>query len=326
MKIAITGANGFLGRKLTAKLLADNGVLMDGEHRPVTSLHLTDLVAAAFHAETPFPVTSNAADITAPQTATDLIGDGMDLVFHLAAIVSADAEANFDTGMAVNFDASRQIADAMRASGGGRLVFASSVAVFGENPEGTIYDRTWPVPQTSYGSQKTMAETLINDMSRKGFIDGRSVRLPTVVVRPGKPNKAASTFASSIIREPLQGHPATCPVSEDAAMYVASPRTIIDNLLHAANIAGERWQTNRSLMLPGLSVSVAEMLETLEAVAGPEARSRVSMAPDPAIQKIIAGWPSKFDTARAAKLGFKADQSYRAIVEAFMADDMVKPR
>ncbi|MCR9254806.1 MAG: SDR family oxidoreductase [Alphaproteobacteria bacterium] len=323
MKVLITGAGGFLGRKLATRLAADGAMGIDGKPHAIERLILADLIAP----EAPpanFEIRCEAADVTSPSAAAHLVGKGVDVVFHLAAIVSADAEANFDKGMSVNFDATRHLLQACRANGGARLVFASSVAVYGRTPDGVIREDTWPQPQTSYGSQKIMGEVLVGDMSRKGFVDGRSVRLPTVVVRPGKPNKAASTFASSIIREPLQGDEALLPVGEDAAMYVASPRRIVENLLIAADLPSAAWGTDRSLMLPGVTVSVADMLATLEAVGGAEARTRVRRERDPAVEKIVAGWPSVFEIDRARRMGFEADESYRAIVEAFMEDDMVR--
>jgi len=328
MRVLITGAAGFLGRKLSARLVRDGGLRVDNDARPLTRLILADVAAPEVPAAS-FPVEARAVDMRDTAAMRALIAEGIDLVFHLAAIVSAEAEADFDTGMAVNFDATRHLLDACRAVGGARVVFASSIAVYGppssgSSGSGVVRDDTWPRPRNSYGSQKLMAEVLLCDMTRKGFLDGRSVRLPTVVVRPGKPNRAASTFASSIVREPLQGETAVCPVSEEAAMFVASPRTVIENLLRAADLRHDAWGGETSLMLPGLTVTVSEMLKTLETVGGAAARDRVELKRDPQIEAIVAGWPAHFDITRARNLGFAIDHDYRAIVEAFMEDDMVR--
>jgi nucleoside-diphosphate-sugar epimerase len=203
-----------------------------------------------------------------------------------------------------------------------RVVFSSSVAVFGGDMPPVLTDVTPLTPQTSYGIQKAMGELLVNDYSRKGFIDGRALRLPTIVVRPGKPNKAASTFASSIIREPLAGAEAVCPVERSARMWILSPRRVLDSLLHAYELPPSAWGCSRSLSLPGIDVSIGDMVDGLGRVAGQGPVKRIRWEPDAHIQRIVAGWPCKFDTARATAMGFTADKSFDEIVSQHIADQL----
>ncbi|KAA5605471.1 SDR family oxidoreductase [Roseospira marina] len=332
MRIIVTGANGFIGRKLVAALLQAGSLPgPDGTPVPLSDVRLFDVVAPevpAALANGTVPVRSIAGDLSDPAALDRLMTGGADVVFHLAAVVSAQAEEDFGLGMRVNFDATRALLDATRTAapdGAARLVFTSSVAVFGGDLPHVVRDDTAPVPQSSYGVQKAMSELLVQDYARRGFVDGRTVRLPTIVVRPGPPNKAASTFASSIIREPLNGESAICPVPEDTGLFVASPRCIVANLLHAASVPAARFGHGRTVMLPGLSVTVAEMIEALRAEAGAEAVARIRFEDDARIRAIVASWPARFQTDRAAALGFQADASFAAIVRAFVEDEMGVP-
>jgi nucleoside-diphosphate-sugar epimerase len=253
---------------------------------------------------------------------------GTDAVFHLAAIVSGQAEADTDLGYRVNLDGTRAVLAACRALGPGkfesgpRLIFASSLAVYGGELPPEVGDDTALNPQTSYGAQKAIGELLVNDYSRKGFVDGRALRLPTVVVRPGLPNRAASTFASSIIREPLSGKDAVCPVAPETVMALASPRRVVAALAHALDIPGAALGANRSLQVPGFSVSVGEMATALRRAGGDSAYQRIAWRPDAAIQRIISGWPLALATPRADGLGFERDSGIDEAVQFFVEDDL----
>ena len=323
MHIVITGGAGFIGKKLAAALLAGDGIdLSDGSKHNLDKLTLFDVVEAEGLPEDP-RLSVIAGDIADAGRFADLITPDVDAVYHLAAIVSANAEADFDLGMAVNLDGTRNVLEACRRLGSTpHVVFASSVAVYGGDMPEVGYDQMILNPQTSYGAQKAAGEILLNDYSRKGFVDGRALRLPTIVVRPGKPNKAASTFASSIIREPLAGEPATCPVSPDSAMYLLSPRRVIDAFIHALSLPGEAFGPARMLTLPGISVSIGEMTKALEAIAGSEAASRIDWVPDAHIQKIVSGWLPAFDAKRALELGFKPDNDITEIIQAHIEDEL----
>jgi nucleoside-diphosphate-sugar epimerase len=268
-------------------------------------------------------LTTVTGDITAADEVRGLIGKGTGGVFHLAAVVSADAEQNFDLGMAVNMGGTRNVLEACRAlAQPARLVFASSCAVYGGDMPAILDDSSILTPQTSYGMQKAVGELLVNDYSRKGFVDGRALRLPTIVVRPGKPNKAASTFLSSIIREPLAGLPAVCPVERSAEMYILSPRRVVESLLHAFELPGEAFGMARMLALPGITASIGAMVDALTQVAGEEVARRISWQPDPMIQKIVAGWPARIEAKRGRAMGFQADSSVTEIVRAHIEDEL----
>jgi nucleoside-diphosphate-sugar epimerase len=242
-----------------------------------------------------------------------------------AAIVSGQAEADFDLGMKVNLDASRHLLEACRSAGHRpRVVFTSSVAVYGGELPAVVRDDTALTPRSSYGAQKAMAELLLSDYSRKGFVDGRILRLPTIVVRPGKPNKAASSFVSGIIREPLNGEEAICPVALDTRIWLLSPRMAVEALIHGGEVAPERLGDSRAVNLPGLSVTVADMIAALSRVAGPETVARIRFEPDDAIARIVGGWPGAWETSRAEELGFAGDADVDSVIRAYLADEGLK--
>ena len=318
MRVLITGGGGFIGKKLAARLL-ERGELMG---RGLEQVTLFDVAPAEGLAADP-RLQLVAGDITRPGVVFDLVRPGYDAVYHLAAVVSGAAEADIDLGYAVNLDGTRHLLDAIRAfARRPRLVFASSCAVFGGDMPDVLGDDTPLTPQTSYGAQKAMGELMVADFHRKGLLDGRSLRLPTICVRPGKPNKAASTWASSIIREPLSGQDAVCPVERDAAMYLLSPRRVIDALVHAMELGSDALGTTRHVNLPGTTYSVAEMVGALERVAGKSVTARIRWEPDATIQKIVAGWPQRFATPRAERLGFQADSSMDEIVQQHIEDEL----
>lgn len=317
MRVLITGGAGFIGRKLAHWLLAD-GRLLGHE---ITGLTLFDVVAAEGFSDP--RVTVEAGDIGDAAAVDRVVALGYDAIFHLAAVVSAAAEADFDLGMRVNLDGTLNVLAAARRLGTKpRLVFASSCAVYGGALPDVVTDDTPLTPQTSYGAQKAAGELLVNDMGRKGFIDSRSLRLPTIVVRPGRPNKAASTFASSIIREPLKGEEALCPVPAGTAMYVLSPRRVVDAFVRAIELPAEALGTNRTLLLPGITMTVAETIAALERIAGKAVTSRIRLQVDPVIDRIVQGWPARFATERAPGLGFRADTSMEEIIRQHIDDEL----
>ena len=317
MHVLITGAAGMLGRKLT-KRLVDAGTL---RARPIDRIDLVDIVEAPAHG----PICSaHVADLCEPGIAAELVDPVPDVIFHLAGIVSGEAEANFDKGMAVNIDGTRALFDALRlAEGTPRVVFTSSIAVFGAPFGDPIPDDFHLTPLTSYGTQKMVVEALLADYSRRGFFDGIGIRLPTISVRPGLPNAAASGFFSGIIREPLAGSPAVLPVSRNVRHSHASPRTAIGYMVHAAELDSAALGSRRNLTMPGVSLTVGEQIEALSRIAGPDTEALIVESPDPVIAAIVAGWPERFDTQRALDLGFVGDQSYDDIIRAYIEDDSV---
>ncbi|EHM02986.1 NAD dependent epimerase/dehydratase family protein [Acetobacteraceae bacterium AT-5844] len=318
MRITILGGGGFLGRKLAARL-AREGQLGG---KAITSLTLFDLNVPPVP-EAAFPVRRLAGDIAEPTAVAEAIPPGTDVVFHLAAVVSAAAEADFDLGMRVNLHGTLAVLEACRAlEKAPRVVFTSSVASFGGGQDAVIPDDGRQLPANSYGAQKAVGELLLQDATRRGFLDAVSIRLPTVIVRPGRPNKAASSFVSAIVREPLLGLTTTCPVDPDFAIWACSPRRAVEWFLHAATMNTATLGLDRGINPPGLSVSVSELLGALEIVGGTEARSRVTFAPDPAIEAIVSGWPAAFTAERALTLGFTQQEDARAVLEAFLTDDL----
>jgi nucleoside-diphosphate-sugar epimerase len=323
MRVVITGGCGFLGRRVAIRLL-DRGTARG----PVERLVLFDNAPPALPLPDDKRISVVTGDIADRDTVADLIAPpgntaGTDAVFHLAAIVSGQAEADTDLGYRVNLDGTRAVLDACRALGTApRLIFASSLAVYGGALPQEVGEDTALTPQSSYGAQKAIGELLVNDYSRKGFIDGIALRLPTVVVRPGLPNRAASTFASSMIREPLTGREAVCPVSPDTVMALASPRRAVAGFAHALDLPPGTLGERRSLQLPGFSVSVGEMAEALRRAGGEEAYRRIRWQPDPQIQAIIASWPQALAARRAETLGFGRDSGIDEVIAAFIADDL----
>jgi nucleoside-diphosphate-sugar epimerase len=306
--ILVIGAAGMIGRKLVQALAAKDAELV-----------LHDLV--------PFEGASRVSDLSVPGEAQKLIAGKPELIFHLAAVVSGEAEADFDKGYRVNLDGTRHLFEAIRNEGGGyrpRVVFTSSIAVFGAPFPEAIGDEFLSAPLTSYGTQKAIGELLLSDYTRRGFFDGIGIRLPTICVRPGRPNKAASGFFSGIIREPLAGEEALLPVPETVRHWFASPRAAVGFLLHASKIDAGQLGTRRNLSMPGISATVGEQIEALRKVAGDKAVKLIRRQPDPTIQRIVAGWPQNFDAKRALALGFRADASFEEIIRIHLQDELGK--
>jgi nucleoside-diphosphate-sugar epimerase len=321
MHILITGAAGMIGRKLTARLV-DEGA---PGGRPIDRLTLLDVSAPQRPDRFAARVDAVAADIADRTVVGAAVADRPELIFHLAGVVSGEAELDFEKGMHVNLDGSRALLEAIRTAGGGyrpRLVFASSIAVFGAPFPQAIGDDFHTTPLTSYGTQKAMVELLLADYTRRGFLDGVGIRLPSVVVRPGRPNKAASGFFSSIIREPLNGDEAVLPVDENVLHWHASPRAAIGFLLHAAGLEGEKIGPRVNLTMPGVCCTVAEQIAALRRIAGDKVASRIRREVDPLVARIVAGWPNRFDPRRALALGFRAEASFDEIIRAHIEDEL----
>jgi nucleoside-diphosphate-sugar epimerase len=323
MHILIIGAAGMVGGKLTNRLVADK----TANGREITRLTLVDVVEPAAPAGFSGKVSTITADLSSLGAAQPLIAGRPDLIFHLAAIVSGEAEADFEKGYRINLDGTRQLFDAIHAEGQKapykpRVVFTSSIAVFGAPFPDKIADDFFQTPLTSYGTQKAIGELLLADYSRRGFFDGIGIRLPTVCIRPGKPNKAASGFFSNILREPLVGQEAVLPVSEEVRHWFASPRAAAGFLVHAANIDLARVGPRRSLNMPGLSATVGEEIEALRRFGGEKAVKLIRREPDPTIDRIVAGWARDFDPRRALELGFKAETSFDDIIRAHVEDEL----
>ncbi len=318
MHVTILGGGGFLGRKLAARLAAEGAI----GGRALAGLTLFDLAEPPPLAA-PFPITRLAGDIADPAQLGRAIPAGTGVVFHLAAVVSAAAEADFDLGMRVNLQGTLAVIEACRAlPAPPRLVFTSSVASFGGGQGAVLADDARQLPANSYGAQKAAAELILQDASRKGFLDAVSIRLPTVIVRPGRPNKAASSFVSAILREPLLGLDTPLPVEEGFAVWVCSPRRAVEWFLHAAAMDTAPLGLDRGINPPGLSVRVGEMLAALT----PAERAHVKPAPDPAVQAIVGGWPAAFTAARARALGFSPQEGVAEILAAFREDDLAATR
>ena len=321
MRVVITGGAGFLGKLLAAKIL-ERGALTDasGQLREVSELVLVDMAAAQGEAWVADKRVSQViGDVADRNVLAQAMTENTGSVFHLAAVVSGQAEADFDIGMRVNVDATRTLLELTRTlSSPPKFVFTSSIAVFGGALPAVLPDDQILTPQGSYGAQKAMGEMLVSDMARKGMIDGRSLRLPTVTVRPGKPNKAASSFASGIIREPLAGVDAVCPAAPDAKMWVQSPPRVIENLLIGHEVAASNLTHTRSISVPGITVSVREMVDSLRRVAGEAVADRVTWQLDPTIDRLVSSWPQAFSADRGKALGMTADTSFDDMVRAYL--------
>lgn len=320
MHILVLGAAGMVGRKLVERL-AREGQLGG---KAIERMTLHDVVEPTAPEGAPFAVKAFASDFAQPGAAEELVVERPDVIFHLAAIVSGEAEADFDKGYRINLDGTRMLFDAVRLMEGytPRMVFTSSIAVFGAPFPEAIGDEFHLTPLTSYGTQKAIGELLLSDYSRRGFFDGVGIRLPTICVRPGRPNKAASGFFSNIIREPLAGEEAVLPVGEDVRHWHASPRSAVGFLIHAATIDTARIGPRRNLTMPGVAVTVGEQIEALRRVAGEGVVARIRREPDPTIIGIVAGWPRNFDAGRAEALGFRAESSFEDIIRAHIDDEL----
>jgi nucleoside-diphosphate-sugar epimerase len=318
--VLIIGAAGMVGSKLTKRLVADGSVAA----KRIDSLTLADWVAAAPPADAPFPVKTVAGDLSSPGVAEGLVASRPDVVFHLAAIVSGEAEADFDKGYRINLDGTRLLFDAIRKIGDGyrpRVVFTSSIAVFGMPIPEAIGDEFFQTPLTSYGTQKAIDELLLSDFTRRGFMDGVGIRLPTICVRPGKPNKAASGFFSGIIREPLAGEEAILPVPDTVRHWHASPRSAVGFLIHAAGLDSDKLGARRNLTMPGVSATVVEQIAALRKVAGEKVANRIRREPDATIMRIVEGWPRNFVPERALALGFRAEHNFEEIIRIHIEDE-----
>ena len=318
MEVLITGGAGFLGSKLARQLLA-RGTLAgpSGQPEKISRITLLDQVAAQGFDDARIAImTGDAADAAVIAKA---LTPSVQSVFHLAAVVSGEAESDFDLGMRINLDATRILLEQARKNGNRpRVVFTSSVAVFGGDLPPKVLDTTPATPQGSYGAQKAMCELMVTDYSRKGFVDGRSLRLPTVTVRPGKANKAASSFASGIIREPLNGVVSVCPVPPDTKVWALSPRSTVHNLIHAHELDSAAFGSAGAVNLPGLTTTVGEMVAAMGRVAGAETVKLVEWKEDPAILKLVRTWPGDFVTARAEKMGFVHDSNFDEVVKDYI--------
>jgi nucleoside-diphosphate-sugar epimerase len=321
MHILVTGAAGMIGRKLLERLARDKG--LDG--KPIDRLTLLDIMLPEPPLSLGSKVRTITADLSAPGVAEQAIAGRPDVIFHLAGVVSGEAETDFDKGYRVNLDGTRNLLEAIRKTGDGyrpKVIYTSSIAVYGAPFPPSIPDDFILTPLTSYGAQKVIGETLLADYTRRGFLDGVGIRLPGITVRPGKPNKAASGFYSAIIREPLAGLEAVLPVPEDTTNTHASPRAAAGFLVHAASLTPEQLGSRINLTMPGVCCTVGEQIAALRRVAGETVAARIRREPDPFIMGIVAGWPARFDATRARALGFTAESSFDEIIRIHIEDDL----
>ncbi|WP_322990157.1 D-erythronate dehydrogenase [Hoeflea sp.] len=320
MHLLIIGAAGMIGRKLAEKVASTS--MIGG--RPITTLTLADVIEPDVAADFDGLRQVVATDLSEPGAAERLIEGRPEVVVHLAAIVSGEAEVDLEKGYRVNLDGTRALLDAIRLADNyaPRFVYASSLAVFGAPFPDRIPDDFHLTPLTSYGVQKAMGELMLDDYSRRGILDGVGIRFPTICIRPGKPNRAASSFFSGILREPLNGMDAVLPVGEDVRHWFASPRAAVGFIEHAATMDTAILGAHRSMTMPGVSATVADQIAALREVAGAAAVARIRREPDPAVARIVAGWPRDFDTARARDAGFQAETSFRRIIEIYLEDEM----
>ena len=323
MKILILGGAGMVGQKLLNKILDKQEL----RNKKVSEITLFDIIKAPYPDNTTIPIITKSGDISDPSVSADIVSSKPDVIFHLAAIVSGQAEQEFDLGWNINAKGSWGLFEAIRSQGDDycpRVVFTSSIAVFGAPFPDKIPDNFFTTPLTSYGAQKAISELLLADYSRKGMIDGISIRLPTICVRPGKPNLAASGFFSGIIREPLNGQEAILPVDTDVRHWHATPRSAAGFLIHAAEIDTKKLNNRITLNMPGLSATVQEQIDALGRVAGNDVIKLIKHQPDPVIQKIVSGWARDFDTQRSIDLGFKAETNFDEIIKIYIEDDLKK--
>jgi nucleoside-diphosphate-sugar epimerase len=321
MHVLVTGAAGMIGRKLLARLAGDGG--LNGE--AIDHLTLIDVAAPDAPAGFKGKVTAVTADLAAAGVAEKLIAPRPRVIFHLAGVVSGEAETDFEKGYHVNLGGIRNLIEAIRAAGDGyrpKLIFTSSIAVYGAPFPHAIPDEFHLTPLTSYGTQKAIAELLLADYTRRGFLDGVGIRLPSICVRPGKPNLAASGFFSGIIREPLAGQEAVLPVSDTVLNTHASPRAAVGFLIHAAGLSREQIGPRIGLAMPGVCCTVAEQIEALTRIAGPKVAARIRRQPDERVTRMVAGWPHRFDARRARELGFVAETSFDEIIRAHIDDEL----
>jgi nucleoside-diphosphate-sugar epimerase len=315
MNVLVTGAAGFLGSRLIKALLSGGSGLP-----AVSRIVAADVVRCPLADSRVESRTGTIADVN---YISSIVGADVDVVYHLAAVLSGQSEAEFDVGMQINVDATRNLLEACRRlSKPPRFVFTSSVAVFGGTLPDVVPEDMAPMPQSSYGTEKAIGELLVSDYSRRGFADAIACRLPTIAVRPGRPNSALSSFVSGIIREPLAGVESVCPVPLGTRLWISSPDACIDNLLHAGRIPAGNLEGRRVVTLPGLSVTAEEMLASLERLAGAAVRARVRCDVDPDIMRIVSTWPGAFEVSRAIRLGFRADHDIDDIVSCFIADSV----
>jgi len=319
MHILITGAGGMLGQKL-ARAIAARPVIAG---RSVGRLTLADMAAPPVPDREGLSVPL-ALDIAAPEAPARLLADRPDIIFHLAAVLSGESEADLEKGYRVNLDATRALFDAIRRLPDyrPRFVQASTLAVYGAPFPDPVPDDFHLAPSSSYGTAKAMAELLLNDFSRRGYLDGIALRLPTICIRPGRPNRAASSFFSGILREPLAGLPADLPVGEDFRHYYASPRAATGFFLHAAEIELAPLGTDRGLVMPGVSATVGEQIEALRRFAGQSAVDLIRRVRDPAVEAIVTTWAGRYEASRARALGFVAEADFDAILRVYAEDDM----
>ena len=319
MRVLVTGAAGMIGTKLVRRLLEEKSLA----GRTITALDLFDVVSSEVAGVPGIEVETIVGDISDPHIAARLTENRPDVVFHLASVVSGEAETDFDLGYKVNVDGGRALLEGLRANNNRpRFVFASSGAVFGGPMPDLIDDNFAPVPQTSYGTQKIIIEAMVQDYSRKGFIEGISIRLPAICIRPGKPNKAASGFYSGIIREPLNGLDSVVPISRDVLHSMASPRSAVGFLIHAAQLDSDAIGPCRSLNMPGVYCTVGEQIDAMVRVAGPQYLRFLRDEPDPIIERIVSTWPRGYDAVRARTLGFKGDADFDEIIRIYIEEEM----
>ena len=321
MHILITGAAGMIGRKLTERLVIDRA--LNGQ--PVDKLTLIDIVAPARLAGFSDREKTRAADLADPGVAEKAVSERPEVIFHLAGVVSGEAELNFEKGYRTNLDGMRALLEAIRKTGDGykpRVIFTSSMAVYGAPFHDTISDEFHLTPLTSYGTQKMMCEAMLTDYTRKGFIEGVGIRLPSIVVRPGKPNKAASGFFSGIIREPLAGQEALLPVDESVVHTHASPRSAVGFLIHGAGLPREKIEPHVNLTMPGVCCTVGQQIEALRRIAGDKVAARIRRQPDELVMRIVAGWPHRLEGKRATELGFKVESTFDEIIRVHIEEDL----